>query len=709
MTATPMLPTEIARGLRLHHAGDLEGAGREYEAALARDPASADARCLLGVIRQQQGRAAEAIGLIEAALALRSEVPAYHASLGMAYLALGRPVEAERAFAPILGLCGSDASAHLAWGDTIRTMGARDASLAHYRRAAELEPRLARARFRLGELLLELDRAAEALPHGEAAAALEPAWGDAHILRGNAYLALGRPFEARDAYERALGLDPARAQAAAGRGLAATRLNLKDEALAWLRRAVELEPRSVEYLRYLGEAASAYGLRDLVRSCCDRILAIDPNYAAAHNTLGSIAHREGRLEDARAHYLDAARLEPRLAGAHYNLGMLHEELGEVDLAEERYRTAVRCGRTCALAQARLAALRRGALPEADLEAIHAMLADPLVLPDGRVTLLFALAEVHDGRGEFARAAEWLERANRLGRDQLVLRGNPYSPDDHRRFVDAIMAAFPPALLDRLKGAGLATRRPVFVVGMPRSGTTLLEQILASHPDVHGAGEIRLVRHSLEEVGAVIGRPDPPLECVAHLRAEHVALLARRHEERLLALDGGRAARIVNKLPENYFYLGLIALLFPDATVIHCRRDPRDVALSCWASSFVEVRWAHDYGHIATRLAEYHRLMVYWRTALPASFALIDVDYEDTVADLEGVARRMIAALGLEWHPACLEFHRTRRPVQTASQHQVRQPIYRSSVGRWKHYEHELSGLWEQIDSLGLPPRSPPAP
>ena len=172
--------------------------------------------------------------------------------------------------------------------------------------------------------------------------------------------------------------------------------------------------------------------------------------------------------------------------------------------------------------------------------------------------------------------------------------------------------------------------------------------------------------------------------------------------RLRELDGGRAARVINKMPENYFYLGLIALMFPRAIVIHCRRDPRDVALSCWMANFVEVRWAHHFDHIATRFAEYRRLMEHWRTALPPSLAIHEVAYEEAVDDLEGVARRLVAAIGLDWSPACLEFHRTRRPVLTASQNQVRNPIYRTSIGRWKHYREELAGLFARVeDQAGI--------
>jgi tetratricopeptide (TPR) repeat protein len=697
-TAGGRTQAQVAEGVRLHRAGDLEGAVRHFEAALERDSGDTDALCLLGLVRQQQGRAAEAVGLIERAASARPDVPAYHANLGMAYRALNRPAESARAFARVLELCPADADSHLNWGDTLLAMGERGAALEHLRRAVELDPQSGEARLRLGALLLKLDRPKDALSHCQAAVRLRPELVDAQLALGRAWLVLGRDAEARDSYLRALRLDPNRGPAAAGMGIAAFRLRRREEALAWLRKAVELEPDSVESLRYLAEAASAYGYRDDVRRCCDRILAIDPNDASAHNTLGWFAQAEGRSEDARTHYLRAIRLDPGLAKAHYNLGVLHEQSDEKDEAEARYRMALRCDRSQGSALARIAAIRRGTLADDDLRAIYRLVDDPGLLPAHRLKLLFGVAEVHDARGECGQAAAWLAQANALGRDLLRQRGDPYIPEEHRRILEGFARAFTPALFDRLAGAGLGTPRPVFIVGMPRSGTTLIEQILASHPEVHGAGEITLVRQSLEEVPAVMSWPGRTLEGIKRLRPEHVAELARRHEGRLREIDGDRSARIVNKRPENYFYLGLIALMFPRAVVIHCRRDPRDVALSCWSADFAEVRWAYQFDHIATRITEYRRLMDYWRTALPGTFAVHEVDYEETVDDLEGVSRRLIAALGLEWDGACLEFHKTHRAVQSASLHQVRQPIYRSSVGRWKRYEKELAELFALVDS-----------
>jgi hypothetical protein len=166
--------------------------------------------------------------------------------------------------------------------------------------------------------------------------------------------------------------------------------------------------------------------------------------------------------------------------------------------------------------------------------------------------------------------------------------------------------------------------------------------------------------------------------------------------------GAGAERVVDKMPENYLYLGLIATLFPRARIIHCRRDLRDVAVSCWMTNFRHILWAGDPGHIASRFREYRRLMDHWRAVLPVE--VFEVSYEETVADLEGVARRLVAWCGLEWQDGCLAFHKTARPVRTASVGQVRQPIYTRSVARWKHYEQDLASLFRELEQ-----DSPPAP
>jgi hypothetical protein len=338
-------------------------------------------------------------------------------------------------------------------------------------------------------------------------------------------------------------------------------------------------------------------------------------------------------------------------------------------------------------------LLRGKLAGADLSALEHRLAAGELMPGFRCRLLFALAHVLDGKGDFARAADCLRESNKLALE--AAKGwRAYDPAEHENLVDALLAAFTPGLFERTAGAGLDSRRPVFVFGLPRSGTTLVEQVLAGHSKVRGAGELRLARQTFERVPNALGVSGLPRECVADLTGPVVRSLAEGHLDELTRPDGGTFARVVDKMPDNYLYLGLLAVLFPRATFIHCRRDLRDVAVSCWMTDFRSIHWANSFDHIASRFRQYRRLADHWARVVPVP--VLTVDYEDTVSDLEGVARRLTAACGLEFEPACLDFHTVARPVRTASVAQVRQPIYKRSVARWKNYEAELGELFAML-------------
>jgi hypothetical protein len=296
----------------------------------------------------------------------------------------------------------------------------------------------------------------------------------------------------------------------------------------------------------------------------------------------------------------------------------------------------------------------------------------------------------------------LQRANALTRD--LARGRKRCDRaEHTRFVDVVLTACDASFFTRLAGAGPETRRPVFVFGLPRSGTTLIEQVLASHSQIHGAGELRLVHQTFEAMPGALGRSGRPRDSLAYLDLGSAGVLAAQHLAHLAELDAGRAERIVDKMPNNYHYLGLLAVLFPRAVFIHCRRDLRDVALSCWMTGFRTIRWASGPVHIATRCHEHRRLMDHWQRVLPVP--VHHVDYEDTVTDLESVARRLLAACRMDWEPACLEFHRTERPVRTASLAQVRQPVYQHSLARWKRYEASLVDLFAGVTGESRPASS----
>jgi tetratricopeptide (TPR) repeat protein len=400
----------------------------------------------------------------------------------------------------------------------------------------------------------------------------------------------------------------------------------------------------------------------------------------------------GRLDEAMTCYRRALDSKPNYAVAHYNLGCVLEESGDLSGAETSFRAALQNDRRFAAAHKKLADLLRGKLPQQDMAAQRQLLDDTRLTDAQRLLLHFGLAQVLDARGEYAEAAQHLERANALQLSDWQARGRKYNLPGHELFVSRMMGVCMPSFFARVRDFGLDSELPVFVVGLPRSGTTLIEQILASHSQIFGAGELKLANNTmaaLDEDGT------SSFEGLRHLEHTTARRLASRHLEELQAFSP-TALRIVDKMPDNYLFLGLLAILFPRARFIHCRRDLRDVAVSCWMTHFPEIRWANDQRHIASRFHQYLRMMEHWRTVLPAP--MLEVDYEETVADLEGVARRLVDWCGLEWEPGCLAFHQGKRVVRTASVVQVRQPVFRTSVARWKHYEHALGPLFARLGS-----------
>jgi tetratricopeptide (TPR) repeat protein len=718
---------ELADALKDHQAGRLGPAEAAYHRVVARDPANAVAHNLLGLVAHQRGDHPRAVALIGRATELEAGEPAFHANLaevfralgqparavacceealrlrpdfpgalnnlGLALQAMGRVAEAAERFREAVGLRADFAMAHNNLGNALRLLGETGPAVDHLRRAVALDPGLAEAHSNLGQLLLETYRRKEALAHCREAVRLRSGLAEARSNLGNVLRELGRLTEARGCYAEALRLNPGLATTWSNLGQALQDEGRFEEAIACHRRGLEIDPGSARIHANLAGALVDLEAFDEAEARYTLALRFEPGDADAQHGLGWVRHEQGRFEEAERGYREALRLKPGSAPALCRLGTLLEEKGDFRGAEESLRAALAHDPEHAGARAQLATLLRGALPDDDLAALGRLASDPDSTPGRRAALAFGLAHVLDARGDYAGAADRLTEANALALEDRRARGLGYDPEAHERLVDGLIASSPRDHFARLAGSGDDTDRPVFVVGLPRSGTTLTEQILAAHPEVFGAGELGLAGATFAALPRILGTDSPPVACAGRLDREATGRIARSYLARLEALDP-RAPRIVDKMPENYLYLGLLATLFPRARFIHCRRDPRDVAVSCWMTNFRQIRWANDPVHIAGRFLAYERLMAHWRRVLPVP--VMEVDYEETVDDLEGVARRLIRWIGLPWDPACLAFHEGRRPVRTASVSQVRQPIHRRSVGRWAHYEPSLGRLFARV-------------
>ena len=320
---------------------------------------------------------------------------------------------------------------------------------------------------------------------------------------------------------------------------------------------------------------------------------------------------------------------------------------------------------------------------AEIARLTARVDDPKTSIRDRATLGFVLGKMLDDADRFDEAFTHYSRANSLVLQMRHTAGERYDGDEFARRVDDSIAMFTPNLFAQSRDWGESSELPVFIVGMPRSGTSLVEQIAASHPDVFGAGELRDVGNIATSLSCIPFESDP-INDAARKQLNHLRVL------------GGSALRVIDKMPANVEHLGLIATLFPSARVIFCRRDPRDTCLSCFFQNFEAGNlYSFDLTNCGRHHVQTDRFIAHWRKVLP--LRMLEVQYEDLVADLEGQSRRTIDFLGLPWNPACLNFHRTERTVLTASDWQVRQPIYTRSVGRWRNYERHLGQLFEALE------------
>ena len=503
----------------------------------------------------------------------------------------------------------------------------------------------------------------------------------------------GRLQRAEIAYRQILAVDPNQVDAIHLLGVIAHQSGKHEIAIQYIRRAIGLAGNQAAFHCNLGAAYYALGRIPEAVTCYRRALELMPDNAEAHNNLSLALHDQGRLDEAAAGFRRALALRPADAPPHYNLGTYYEQIGDFENAQRCWRAALRHDPLHAKALAALATQLRAGLPADEFAALARRAQSAEGGAADRASLHFGMACVLDARGDYAGAASHLVHANSLSLVDHRAQGHSYDPQSHERFVIRTADTFSTAHFARVRGWGADSERPVFVFGLPRSGTTLIEQILAGHSLVFGAGELPLTGVAFNSLPLVTRQRAAPLEYVAALDQQAVGATARTYLDGFEAIEK-QAVRIVDKLPDNYLHLGLLMTLFPKARFIHCRRDVRDVAVSCWMTNFRQTYWSNDFGHIAARIRAHERLLKHWRLVLPAP--MLEVDYEATVADVEGTARRLIDFCGLEWEPACLSFHTLRNPVRTASAVQVRQPLYQNSVGRWKHYADHLAPLFAAL-------------
>jgi tetratricopeptide (TPR) repeat protein len=549
--------------------------------------------------------------------------------------------------------------------------------------------------FSLGTALKAQSQFDEAITAYRHAIRIKSDYAEAHFSVGNVMIEQRRLNEAAAAYRHAIRIKPDYAQAHFNLGNVLRELLRLDEAAAAYRHAIRIKPDYAEAYCNLGTALRQAGKTDEAIAAYQQSIAIIPQYADAHCNLSGVFFDQGKLDEAIVACRQAITLKPHLPEGHDNLGMALMQLGRMAEARIALEEAVRLAPGNAKYLGDLGQITHFVPGDPHLAKMERLARNSASLTiDDRIALHFALGKAYDETGRHAEAFhQWLE-GNALKRQQIT-----YNEAATLEVLDRVQSVFTSELIRRWQKIGHPSSVPVFIVGMPRSGTTLIEQILASHPRVFGGGELTHFRRAVKEMRQMPGGSTTFPELVSGMTGEYYRDLGARYVAEIERLAPG-ATHITDKLPNNFIYAGLIHLVLPNAVIVHVTRNPIDTCLSCFSKLFAyELNHTYDLGELGRYYQHYKSLMAHWHHVLPHG-RILDVSYEDVVADLEGQARRIIAHCGLNWDSRCLAFHKTERPVRTASAMQVRQPIYNSAIGRGCVYTEFLAPLLTELDLVG---------
>jgi tetratricopeptide (TPR) repeat protein len=650
-------------------------------------PHQPDAMHQLGLIAHAHGKHDLALDYLRKACLIATVPAAYHSNLAEVCRQQGLLVEAEQAARRAVA---QDPQLILAWsnlGIILQESGQFNSSLECLQRVISFQPDNHEAHNNLANTYKRLGEFGQAQMHYQRALALCPDYAEVYSNLAFLLSDMGRFDEAVASAEKAISINPQLADAYFNLAQIEMSRMRHADAQRWIDALIAFAPQHVGALTARAQLLIKGEHCQEALTCMRHILTIAPDSANAHNVLGKVLQALGLHDEAALAFERAIALPGTVAEeASIACASLLMEIGKKDEAI----AAFDCMLERFPGSARVIAARSDSKTyssdDPDIAVMEAALVQtkqPSI--SEQMCLHFALGKAYLDTANSERAFFHLDKGNKLKRNSF-----DYDVARNSEWVRRISVTFTQELMTKFKDAGAVSERPVFIIGMPRSGTTLVEQILASHPGIYGAGELAALRHAVEQAGTF---PD----ALASWSQDDFARIGRDYLARVANLAPD-ALRLVDKMPGNFFYAGLIPLVLSGARIIHCRRDPADTCLSCYSKHFAgEQLFSYRLDELGAFYLDYQSLMNCLRKVLPPA-RFLEVDYENVVDDLEGEARRLISFVDMPWDEACLSFHKTRRIVRTASVSQVRQPIYATSKGRWRRHAAHLGPL---LDALGL--------
>lgn len=609
-------------------------------------------------------------------------------NLGVALQWLKRHDEAVQTYQELLKRDNRHALAHANLGVALRELGRAAEAETACRASLQLKPDMVEAMNTLGLLCKDQGNFDEAMVLFQEALRLRPGYADACYNLGICHEAQGRVDDAATAYKAAAVAKANYAEPLVRLGAIASQQKRPEEAVDYFRRAIAAKPDSVEALDGLATTLleqdnfSAYF--EEAEQCYREALRHQPENKEIRLNFAVMLLDATKHEEALTEYRCVAERYPDCVEAQAGIAKLLEFKGALEEGAAMVTTLLerhRGDKHVALAYGALA--RHMDKREDAIAVLEDCLLDSAISNNLQIKAHFLLGKLYDELKDYERAVTHYSQANKLSNYK-------FDSEANHKFFDEVIGVFSREGVVRRPRASNRSRLPVFIVGMPRSGTSLVEQILASHPQVHGAGELRDIGQIAGSLPEIIGSPVPCPMCVEGLNRKTLDLVAQRHLNRL-GKFAREATRVTDKMPHNFLNLGLIDMLFPEARIIHCQREPLDTCLSIYFNHFnPNHAYAADLAHLGIYYREYLRIMDHWKSVLRVP--ILEVRYEDMVADQEGMSRKMLEFIGLEWDERCLRFYESERKTKTISYDQVRRPIYKKSVARWMRYDPYIEPL-----------------
>jgi tetratricopeptide (TPR) repeat protein len=686
----------LERAQKLLNAGRLKQAETVLRDIIKARPRHANAHNLLSVVLYRLGQREEALKAVREAIELNPDNTNYYCNLG----------EMERQ------------AKHL------------DVAISMLNKAIKLDPKCVQAHNNIGIVYYDRRQFSKALESYRKAISIDPNYAEAYNNLGNALRASGRPQEAIAEYENAIDHRENYAEAYNNMGVMLRELHKFEEAELAFRRATGIrenyleatnnlasllifQKRYDEALRYLGDLLRVYpqdprtlsnvartqllrGSNQQAERAVKAILKDNPDSVEALTLYGQICHETDRFDEALASFERAMALNP------HNLEMLNyygislKSVGRLDDARNIFIKALELQPRALGAYANIVDLEKFT-PENPLFIAMRQMLERAKNPEQEhfMAMHYALGKAYDDMGEYETALKHYSIGARLKRATLK-----YDEAEVFRFYDDIRATFDENYFKNLPFEGLPTNLPVFIIGMPRSGSTLTEQIISSHPDVYGAGEIKTLSGCIGQLRLKFPSLPKYPAMVPSMRPMQFKAIGDNYLKAIMSYST-TAKRVTDKLLTNFYFVGMIYTLFPNAKIIHTMRNPVDCCLSCFTKLFKDdMPHSYDLRDLGRYYGKYQELMAHWRRVLPPG-VMLEVRYEDVVSDTAAKAKEIIDFCGLEWDERCLRFHESDRPVKTASVSQVRKPLYKSSVERWRKYGDGLKPLVEALEESGV--------